>query len=73
VGNGKNRKSMAYVENVAAFLEYAMGFEPGVHTYSFIDNPDFTMETREDRELFYSEQSGPSRRSAARRRENPNV
>jgi nucleoside-diphosphate-sugar epimerase len=45
IGNGKNRKSMAYVENVAAFLEYAMAFEPGVHTYNFIDKPDFTMET----------------------------
>jgi nucleoside-diphosphate-sugar epimerase len=45
VGNGKNRKSMAYVENLAAFLEYAMSFEPGVHTYNFIDKPDFTMET----------------------------
>jgi nucleoside-diphosphate-sugar epimerase len=44
VGDGRNSKSMAYVENVAAFLEYAMGFQPGVHTYNFIDKPDFTME-----------------------------
>ena len=43
VGNGENRKSMAYVENVAAFIEYAMGFKPGVHIYNFIDKPDFTM------------------------------
>ncbi len=43
VGNGENRKSMAYVENVAAFIEYAMRFNPGVHTYNFIDKPDFTM------------------------------
>jgi nucleoside-diphosphate-sugar epimerase len=43
VGNGENRKSMAYVENVAAFIEYAMRFKPGVHTYNFIDKPDFTM------------------------------
>ena len=43
VGDGKNRKSMAYVENVAAFLEYAMTFKPGVHTYNYIDKPDFTM------------------------------
>jgi nucleoside-diphosphate-sugar epimerase len=43
VGDGKNRKSMAYVENVAAFLEYAIAFAPGVHVYNFIDKPDFTM------------------------------
>lgn len=43
VGDGENRKSMAYVENVAAFIEYAMSFKPGVHIYNFIDKPDFTM------------------------------
>lgn len=43
VGNGENRKSMAYVENVAAFIEHAVEFKPGVHTYNFIDKPDFTM------------------------------
>jgi nucleoside-diphosphate-sugar epimerase len=43
VGNGLNRKSMAYVENVAAFLQYALDFKPGVHIYNYIDKPDFTM------------------------------
>ena len=43
VGSGENRKSMAYVENVAAFIEYSMSFRPGVHIYNFIDKPDFTM------------------------------
>jgi hypothetical protein len=43
VGDGENRKSMAYVENVAAFLEYAIAFKPGVHIYNFVDKPDFTM------------------------------
>jgi GlcNAc-P-P-Und epimerase len=43
VGSGDNRKSMAYVENVAAFIEYSMIFKPGVHIYNFIDKPDFTM------------------------------
>lgn len=43
VGSGENRKSMAYVENVAAFIEYSMAFKPGVHIYNFIDKPDFTM------------------------------
>jgi nucleoside-diphosphate-sugar epimerase len=43
VGNGKNRKSMAYVENVAAFIEYSLNFKPGVHIYNYIDKPDYTM------------------------------
>jgi nucleoside-diphosphate-sugar epimerase len=44
VGDGNNRKSMAYVENVAAFLEYALAtFNPGVHIFNYVDKPDFTM------------------------------
>ena len=43
VGHGENRKSMAYVENVAAFIEYAMSFKPGVHLYNYVDKPDYTM------------------------------
>lgn len=45
IGDGNNRKSMAYVENVAAFIEYSMSFKPGVHIYNYIDKPDFTMNT----------------------------
>ena len=44
-GNGKNRKSMAYVENVAAFLEYSLLFKSGLHIYNYIDKPDFDMNT----------------------------
>lgn len=44
-GNGKNKKSMAYVENVAAFLEYSLSFKPGLHIYNYIDKPDFDMNT----------------------------
>jgi nucleoside-diphosphate-sugar epimerase len=43
VGHGENRKSMAYVENVAAFIEYSLSFTPGVHIYNYIDKPDFSM------------------------------
>lgn len=43
VGHGQNRKSMAYVENVAAFIEHSLSFGPGVHLYNYIDKPDFTM------------------------------
>jgi nucleoside-diphosphate-sugar epimerase len=45
VGNGENRKSIAYVENVAAFIECSISFKPGVHIYNFIDKPDVTMNT----------------------------
>ena len=45
IGDGLNRKSMAYVENIAAFLEYSLDFKPGVHIYNYIDKPDFTMNT----------------------------
>lgn len=45
VGNGTNVKSMAYVENIAAFLEYSTNFQSGVHTYNYIDKPDFDMNT----------------------------
>ena len=43
VGNGLNRKSMSYVENVAAFLEHSLEFKPGVHIHNYIDKPDLTM------------------------------
>ena len=43
VGDGLNRKSMAYVENVAAFIEYSLNFKPGVHIFNYIDKPDLTM------------------------------
>ena len=44
-GNGKNRKSMAYVENVAAFIEYSLSFKPGIHIFNYIDKPDLDMNT----------------------------
>jgi nucleoside-diphosphate-sugar epimerase len=43
IGDGLNRKSMAYVENVAAFLEHSLTFSPGIHIYNYIDKPDFSM------------------------------
>ena len=43
IGNGLNRKSIAYVENVAAFLEYSMTFNPGIHIFNYVDKPDMTM------------------------------
>lgn len=43
IGSGNNRKSIAYVENVAAFLEFSCNFKPGIHIYNYVDKPDFTM------------------------------
>jgi nucleoside-diphosphate-sugar epimerase len=43
VGSGRNRKSLAYVENVAAFIEHSLTFGPGIHLYNYVDKPDFTM------------------------------
>ncbi|MFZ2991064.1 NAD-dependent epimerase/dehydratase family protein [Ideonella sp.] len=43
VGAGTNRKSMAYVENVASFLIHTQNLPAGVHVYNYIDKPDFSM------------------------------
>jgi nucleoside-diphosphate-sugar epimerase len=45
VGKGTNVKSMAYVENVAAFIEYNLDNPPGEHLFNYIDKPDFDMNT----------------------------
>ncbi len=42
-GNGRNKKSMAYVENVAAFIEHTLQFKEGIHIYNYIDKPDYDM------------------------------
>jgi nucleoside-diphosphate-sugar epimerase len=43
VGKGANVKSMAYVENVAAFIEYNLNNVPGEYLFNYIDKPDFDM------------------------------
>ncbi len=45
VGRGCNKKSMAYVENVAAFIEFSLTFGPGEHTFNYVDKPDLDMNT----------------------------
>ena len=42
-GSGSNIKSMAYVENVAAFLEYCINLNSGNHLFNYIDKPDLNM------------------------------
>lgn len=43
IGNGENRKSIAYVENIASFLISRLGDGPGVRTFNYADKPDFSM------------------------------
>jgi nucleoside-diphosphate-sugar epimerase len=43
IGNGSNRKSMAYVENVAAALEFSLGLGAGTHLFNYVDKPDYDM------------------------------
>ncbi|MGH6905019.1 MAG: NAD-dependent epimerase/dehydratase family protein [Geminicoccaceae bacterium] len=40
IGDGCNRKSLAYVENLADFLVHALRFGPGSHVYNYADKPD---------------------------------
>jgi GlcNAc-P-P-Und epimerase len=53
VGLGNNRKSMAYVGNVAEFLFRAIESGPGLHLYNFADKPD--MQVNDLIELIRSE------------------
>ena len=45
VGKGTNRKSMNYVENVVAFIEYELShdIEGGEHLYNYCDEPAYDM------------------------------
>lgn len=48
VGKGTNKKSMAYVGNVAAFLKHCLNEKPGFALYNYADKPDFDMNTLTD-------------------------
>ncbi|MAD12572.1 MAG: UDP-N-acetylglucosamine 4-epimerase [Flavobacteriaceae bacterium] len=44
VGTGKNKKSMAYVKNISAFIKQIETEKKiGYHIYNYIDKPDITM------------------------------
>ncbi|WP_054113709.1 NAD-dependent epimerase/dehydratase family protein [Marinagarivorans algicola] len=43
IGDGANRKSMAYVENVAAFIEFLILNGDGYQVFNYVDKPDFNM------------------------------
>lgn len=44
VGKGNNKKSMAYVGNVAAFIKFQLeNLKSGYRVYNYADKPDFSM------------------------------
>lgn len=44
IGKGNNYKSMAYVGNVVAFVEYMLQkMQPGMQVYNYIDKPDLSI------------------------------
>ena len=44
VGNGENKKSMAYVGNIVTFIKYLIDNKTaGYNVFNYIDKPDFTM------------------------------
>lgn len=45
VGSGLNRKSMAYIGNIVAFLEKCVEADKSYAVYNYVDTPDFDMNT----------------------------
>ncbi|MDG1725515.1 MAG: NAD(P)-dependent oxidoreductase [Emcibacteraceae bacterium] len=43
VGNGKNKKSMAYIGNVVAFIDACVKTDQRFGIYNYVDTPDLTM------------------------------
>ena len=43
VGTGDNKKSMAYISNVIAFLETCVATDQKYGVYNYVDTPDLTM------------------------------
>lgn len=44
IGSGRNRKSLGYVKNIAAFLEHIIELGPGARIFNFSDKPDLSMQ-----------------------------
>ena len=44
IGDGTNRKSMAYVGNLSQFLTTALARPPGVHVFNYVDKSDLSMQ-----------------------------
>ena len=63
IGNGRNRKSMAYVGNIVAFMKHKLenGFF-GSEIYNYVDKPDFDMNTLVSEIYRHKGQSAPKLR-----------
>lgn len=63
IGNGCNRKSMAYVGNIVAFIKYKLevGFS-GIEIFNYVDKPDFDMNTLVSEIYRHKGQSAPKLR-----------
>lgn len=48
IGSGQNKKSMAYVGNVAGFLQHCLQSQNGYHVYNYADKPDLDMQNLTD-------------------------
>lgn len=44
VGKGQNKKSIAYIGNIVAFLEACISSKETYAVYNYVDTPDFTMD-----------------------------
>ena len=55
VGDGANRKSMAYVDNVSGFISHLFQGSPGLHIYDYVD--------KEPRHLGTNHQENPKRQA----------
>jgi len=45
VGKGENKKSMAYIQNVVAFLEKCISTDQKYGVFKYVDSPEMTMNT----------------------------
>lgn len=43
IGDGTNKKSLAYVENVAAFIQHRLAFDGDLEIYNYADKPDLSV------------------------------
>lgn len=61
IGDGKNRKSMAYIGNICAFIHFKIekGYQ-GLEIYNYVDTPDMDMNTLVS-EVFLSKNKKPGK------------
>lgn len=43
IGNGENKKSIAYVDNLSEFIVQSLSYQNGYHLFNYADKPDLSM------------------------------